>query len=164
MACSGASRKPGESRHIEIFCSSVWEWMEHGGLHISVYRKLPNVVGSGARRKPGESRHIEIIVFLQFRNGWNTEGSTYPCIGNSRMWLARAPDGRWANPDTWKSLVLFNFGMDGARPSAKAPVCQHATSRRNIPPVAALAVLAPLARPAADAAPRARAGICRNHG
>ena len=45
--------------------------MEHGGVHISVYRKLPNVAGSGARRKPGQSRHIEIRGFLDFGNGWS---------------------------------------------------------------------------------------------
>ena len=52
--------------HRNDWFSCVWEWMEHGGLHISVYRKLPNVAGSGARRKPGESRHIEIIRFLEY--------------------------------------------------------------------------------------------------
>ena len=64
------------------------------------YRTLQNVAGSGATRELGQSRDIEIISFLQFGNGRSTEGSTYPCIGNSRMWLARAPDGSQANPDT----------------------------------------------------------------
>ena len=27
-------------------------------------------------------------------------GGTYPCIGNSPMWLAPAPDGKLANPNT----------------------------------------------------------------
>ena len=62
----------------------------------STYRKLWNVVGSGARRELGQFRHIEIISFLQFGNGWSTVDSTYRCIGKSRMWLARAPDGRRA--------------------------------------------------------------------
>ena len=45
------------------------------------------------------------IGSLQLGNGWSTEGSTYPCIGNSRMWLARAPDGNWANPSCTVSRV-----------------------------------------------------------
>ena len=81
--------------------------MEDGGLHISVYRKFRNVAGSGARRKPGQPRHIEIIGSLQFGNGWSTEGSTYPCVGNSRMWLPRAPDGSRASPDTITPGVML---------------------------------------------------------
>ena len=82
-----------------VMVTASWEWMEDGGLHIFVYRKFRNVAGSGARRKPGQSGHIEIIGSLQFGNGWRTEGSTYPCIGNPGMWLTRAPDGSPANPD-----------------------------------------------------------------
>ena len=81
--------------HRNHWFSWVWEWMEHGGLHISVYRKLPNVAGSGARRKPGRSRRIEIIGSLEFGNGWSMEGSTYPCIGNSRMCIGKSR----RNPD-----------------------------------------------------------------
>ena len=89
------------SRPPRKLCGGSCQGLRYLGSHAnwmvgSTYRKLWNVAGSGARRELGQSRHIEIISFLQFGNGWSTMGSTYRCIGNSRMWLARAPDGSWA--------------------------------------------------------------------
>ena len=59
---SGANPDPQKNH----WSSLVWDWMEHGGLHISANRKLCNVVGSGARRKRCQSRHMEIIGFLEY--------------------------------------------------------------------------------------------------
>ena len=92
---------PGSTQIAWGSCQGLRYLGSHANWMVgSTYRKLRNVAGSGARRELGQSRHIEIISFLEFGNGWSTEGSTYPCIGNSRMWLARAPDGSWSIPVT----------------------------------------------------------------
>ena len=47
----------------------------------------------------GHGRRMKINCLLEFGQGWSKVGSTYPCIGNSRMRLARAPNVSGAMPD-----------------------------------------------------------------
>ena len=67
MAGSGARRKLGQFRHIEIVGFLVFGdgWSNVGSTSV-VCRELPDVPGSCARRKLGQVRHKENTVSLHF--------------------------------------------------------------------------------------------------
>ena len=67
VAGSGARRKLGQSRHIEIVGFLLFGdgWSNVGSTSV-VCREPPNVPGSGAGRKLGQARHKENTDSLHF--------------------------------------------------------------------------------------------------